>query len=154
MDYFLGVDSGAKGGWAILDKEGNYFIGAAYSSFKQFRDQLLFLSPNFNTRIFAVLEQVWGRPGQNTKATFNQGHNYGGWQATFELLEFPVELISAVKWQKNVLGNFPKGKSKEASLAFATRRWPQLNLKKKDDGLTDALCIAYYARRLHLGKEI
>lgn len=151
FSYFVGIDVGKTGGWAILTGDGSFHSMESFKSYKEFKRKLEYFGSSFPKRFFTVLEQVSAMPGQGVTSMFSFGQNYGGWQALLEILEMPYQLSTPQKWQKAILGTFPKGQSKDRALAFVQRRWPELNLKKKDHGIVDALCIALYARELHLG---
>lgn len=146
MIYFCGIDPGKSGAWAILNEEGALYDNGAGDCFKCLNHKDI-------TPTLTVLEQVHAFPGQGVSSVFSFGANYGGWVATLEILEIPYQLVPPQKWQKAILGSFPKGESKLRALEFAQRRWPTLNLKKKDHGIVDALCIALYAMRLHKGES-
>ncbi len=149
---YMGIDPGKTGGWAIINEIGNVVACKEFTSFKDVRFAIGEVLGVVH-KLFTVLEHVHSFPGQGVKSMFTFGQNYGGWQAALELLELPYELIVPKVWQKEIIGSVPKGMAKKYALAYAQKRWPELNLKKKDDGIADALCIALYAKRLEMGKS-
>jgi len=150
INAYLGIDPGSEtGAWAVINTSEHIETGT-FECFKCFRDSNVISFSN----TFCVLESVHCFPGMNSKAMTNFMTNFGGWQATLELLEISYQLIAPQKWQKQILGSFPKGQSKPRALAFARRKWPKLNLKKKDHGIVDALCIALYAKQLYENTKI
>lgn len=148
MKYFLGIDPGKTGGWAVLDSDGNHIASEVFTNFKTFGKKLDDLEVKA-ADMFGCIEHVHAIPKQGVNSVFTFGSNYGGWLAALEIFFIPHQLIPPVRWQREILGSFPPGESKQRALAFAQRRWPTLNLMKKDDGVVDALCIALYALRLH-----
>lgn len=146
MSYYCGIDPGKTGQWAVIDEDNTLIDRGAGDCFKCLdnRDYVPTLT---------ILEQVHAFPGQGVSSVFSFGTNYGGWIATLEILEIPYQLATPQKWQKVILGSFPKGESKIRALEFAQRMWPKLNLIRKDHGIVDALCIALYAKQLHQGEK-
>lgn len=160
--YYIGIDVGKTGGWAFINEDGTFVSGSGFDTFMDFKKDCECRGPYFKNGCFAVVERVHAFPGQGVTSMFSFGTNYGGWLTTMELLEIPHELVLPQRWQKEILKlNLPKGMksaerrklTKAKALSFAQRKWPTLNLKKKDEGLVDALCIALYALRLHRGKQ-
>jgi crossover junction endodeoxyribonuclease RuvC len=143
--FFAGIDPGGTGGWAILD-EGSNVIVSPYTTFPDFAVRV-----SDYKDISVGLEAVHAMPGQGVSSTFKFGANFGGWEATLQLLKLSYILIPPQRWQKDILGIIPKGESKPRALAYAQRRWPNLDLRKKDSGIVDALCIALYTRKQSTG---
>lgn len=87
-------------------------------------------------------------------------------EGVLDALGLPVRLIQARRWQESVLGALPAGcrghdarrkLRKQQSIAFATRRFPDANLvpgrcRKPQDGISDAIGICEYGRRVLVGK--
>jgi len=75
--------------------------------------------------------------------------DYGKIQMILEILGIGIIEVSARKWQSNLLGSVPTGKTKEASVDYACRIAPWLKdrLKSKTTGRADAICLAEYARQ-------
>lgn len=147
-EYYGGIDVGASGGYAIFNTYG-HIVTKKFTSFKEASEDF----KSIGNKGFVVLEQVSAMPGQGVKSMFSFGSNYGGWQALLEILQIPYQLVIPRKWQAAILGSFPKGESKVRALSFCQKRFPHLNLKKKDDGICDALCIALYAKHLSTMRE-
>lgn len=137
-NFYAGIDVGLTGGWAIIDRHGHIQLDV-FTSFEE-------AAKEFQGKdIFTVLEHAQAWPGQGVTSMFNYGQNFGGWIATLQILRIPFVLTKPQKWQKHILGTFPKGESKIRALAYAQRRYPNLELKKKDSGKIDALLMAQYA---------
>lgn len=145
-DYYIGCDPGQKGAWAILGPN-DYVKTHPFQSFSQFKTEL----ETYQGSLLVGLEKVHGFPGQGANSTFSFGAQFGGWLCLLELMRLPHLLIPPQTWQKAMLGSFPKGESKPRALDYAQRRFPNLNLKKSDDGVVDALLIALYVRKEETG---
>jgi hypothetical protein len=143
---YIGIDPGVTGGWAEISVDGS---SIAYGHFKEGWVEIF---EKFNTLVGhrVYLEKVSASPIMGCTRSFQFGANYGGWLALLEGLKISHTLVTPKTWQKELLGGFPSGQSKQRAFDFARRKWPNLNLKKSDDGIIDALCIAYYGRRENL----
>ena len=110
---------------------------------------------------FAVLELV-GAVGkmrgvtQSPKSMFGFGEGFGMWQAILVCLNIPYRLVRPQEWQKAILKG--TAQDKLASIKYAQSRYPDANLlasprcRVPSDGITDAICIADFARREHRGR--
>lgn len=143
--FYLGIDPGKTGGYALVNREGKIQVISAFHSWTETRNSLL----PFNDIAFCAIEKVASLSGQGVKSTFTFGMNYGAWLAFLELYSISHELIPPPRWQQKLLGHFPKGQSKERSLNFINRRYPHANFKKSEHGKTDAICLALYANLMH-----
>lgn len=146
---FIGIDPGASSGaYALIGSDG---VPTFTSNFTCWKDVGAFLKQFENqTQVLVALEKVNANPVRGAKACFTFGENFGGWQALLQVFNIPYILVPPPRWQKELLGTFPKGESKKRAYSFATKRWPSMNLLVKQDGVIDALCIALYARKEHL----
>jgi hypothetical protein len=147
---YIGIDVGVTGGYAILDNDGVPIKTEIFSGWnhigKVFQD--------FAERIdvLVALEAVSAMRGQGVSSMFTFGANYGGWLSLLETKFIPYILVRPQKWQKAILGSFPKGQSKLRAYDYVRRKYPTMELKQtRDSGVIDALCIAEYARKDHLG---
>lgn len=145
MKVTIGIDPGKTGGWAAIDNKGICIDAEPFTNYSDFAQHVKLILLDYPVSV--VLEQVSAMPGQGVSSMFTFGANYGGWLATLELLKLPFQLVRPQAWQKAILGSFPKGESKARALAYATRLHPDLGLKKKDSGISDAICMAHYGRR-------
>lgn len=141
--WYAGIDPGAKGAWAVVDSEGRLI---ARSEFSGWTDAADFLR-NRDTEGLLGIEKVHAAPGNGVSSSFSFGANYGGWLALLEVLKVPHVHVPPQSWQPKMLGSFPAGDSKKASIAYVNRRYPGLNLKAKDSGVSDAICIALYTSK-------
>ena len=146
MKFFLGIDPGQSGGWAVIDEKGSLLICGLFTE-NQFHE-----SGYHDIIALACLEKVHSMPGQGVVSMFKFGTNFGWWQGVMDALAIPYELITPQRWMKAVLDSGDR--SPEHRMAFARRRWPTAPLtRKKDSGVADALCLAEYARRQIMGGD-
>lgn len=149
MMIIVGIDPGSvSGAFAGIDKDGGVVFSEPFTNWKDVKS--LLTAHRSDIKLIG-LEHVHGYPGMSVKAVSSFMSNFGGWIAALEILELSYELYPPPRWQKAILGSFPRGESKPRALEYARAKWPSLDLKKKDSGEVDALCIAEYARRVNFG---
>lgn len=150
MTYWA-VDPGLTGaaalihdaGVEILDWPGDEVAAA---------DALRWWLEIYGTPTLAVIEQQQAMGGDkfHTSSMFKLAANYGAWLGILGTLKIPVRQVLPARWKR---GYVPAKSPKEASLAVARRLFPAASLdRKKDHNRADALLLADYARRLHLGE--
>jgi len=145
---YIGVDPGAKGAIAVIDQNGDYTDHMMYNeSWFENAKYLSFLKEKTDGKLLVGLEKVASAGGNGVKSSFSFGVNVGGWLATLQILAIPYVLVPPPAWQPKMLGAFPKGDSKKAASAYVERRYPDLKLLKKEQGVADALCIALYVSK-------
>jgi crossover junction endodeoxyribonuclease RuvC len=89
------------------------------------------------------IERAQTMPGQGISSTGRYMEIYGMLQGICATLKIPYQLITPQRWKKAMMFDAPK--EKEASIVFAQRLYPSLELKrKKDHGKADALLLATY----------
>lgn len=143
--WILGVDPGASGAVAAIEKSGpDYWVrdlgGDPSLIANAFRE---IFSVSGADRI-AALEQVHAMPGQGVTSMFSFGASYGACRGILAYACVPYHLVTPSKWKKD-LG---LGKDKDEALAMARRLFPTAELsRKKDIGRAEALLIAEWARR-------
>lgn len=147
---YAASDPGKTGGWAVISSDGIPLFTSAFQDWKS----IYTLLKRFSDRadFMFALEKVHAMPGQGVSSMFSFGMNFGSWCTLLEVLNISHTLVPPQTWQKVILGSFPKGQSKVRALEFAQRKFPSLDLKKKDSGIVDALCLATYLRQHHTGK--
>lgn len=148
MRHYIGIDPGKTGGIAVVDENGEIID---CSLFSKWLDMSVLLQSGYNSgkSSLVLLEEVHAMPGQGVSSMFNFGANYGGWVSLLEATQIPYVSVRPQKWQKYILGTFPKGESKIRAYEYVTKRYPKLNLKKKDSGIVDAICMALYLKDNH-----
>lgn len=139
---FLGIDPGKTGGYAILSTEGKIILFDKFTSWRNISTHSI-----CEEVTFACIEKIAAMPfdRKRLKSFATLMKNYGGWLAILESAETSHELISPQKWHTKILGHFPRGESKKRSLEFVRRKYPYLNLKDSQHGISDAVCLALFA---------
>ena len=100
-------------------------------------------------------------PGQGLTSTLQTGKGFGILLGLLAGLEMPHQVVAAKAWQgKLFTGVKADLDTKIKSEIVAKRIFPSADFRKSDrarvaaDGLTDAACIAEYARRLYSGNGV
>ena len=152
---WIGVDPGAKGGYAVISKSetgqavfaypwDDTFFAMEMANLMQFKEH----------GIVAAVEKVGARPGQGTVSMFNFGKSAGYIEGVLSALGIPYQLVPPAKWKKEFS---LIGKDKKASIATCHKLFPDLDLKRTErcrtdsDGKAEATLLAEYARR-HFGE--
>ena len=152
---YIGVDPGAKGGYAVIFKFDTGQAVFAYSwddSF--FAMEMASLMQMKEHGIVAAVEKVGARPGQGTVSMFNFGKSAGYIEGVLSALGIPYQLVPPNKWKKEFS---LIGKDKQASIETCRKLFPELDLKRTErcrtdsDGKAEATLLAEYARR-HFGE--
>ena len=152
---YIGIDPGAKGGYAVIAKTETGQAVFAYpwdDSF--FAMEMASLMQMKEHGIIAAVEKVGARPGQGTVSMFNFGKAAGYIEGVLSALGIPYQLVPPAKW-KNEFSLI--GKDKQASIVTCRKLFPELDLKRTEqcrtdsDGKAEATLLAEYARR-HFGE--
>lgn len=150
MNYWVGVDPGKTGGLAVVDHNGKYQYSTQFTDWKTHGNTLKTLMSHTDndiaSTVLVAIEKVGAMPRQGVSSMFTFGANFGGWISLLEYLSIPYILVPPIRWQKQILGSFPKGESKERAFKYISSRYPELNIKKSHSGIIDALCLALYIR--------
>jgi hypothetical protein len=149
----LGIDPGLSGGVAaidgtgrivlleptpILDGQVRVFDGRALGDMLRARG-LLWADGCNGSRCYAYIEHAQSMPRQGVASTFAYGVTFGSTIAAVRSLGIGYTLVRPAIW-KRALGL--KGSDKRESIGLAGQHWPELSLRRKDDGLAEALLIA------------
>lgn len=143
--YYVGIDPGANGGYAIIkdhdiefysafDKQS--FIGAMYSLSRS------------QEASRCCLEKVHAMPRQGSVSMFNFGQNYGWLKGVLDAFEIPYQEIPPQTWKKE----FGLNSNKRKSIEVCWQLFPEANLvphnhRTAHDGIAESLLMAEYARR-------
>ena len=143
--YYLGVDPGANGAYAVLngseietygkfDKQG--FLNICYSLSKK------------QEKTRCCIERVHAMPKQGSVSMFNFGVNFGWLKGVLDAFEISYQEIPPQTWKKE----FGLNSKKEKSIEVCQQLFPDANLvphngKKEHDGIAEAILMAEYARR-------
>lgn len=146
---YIGIDPGAKGGYAAI--VGNDTAASPWDD-RQFIEDMRTVAGS--GACIACVEKVGARPGQGTVSMFNFGKNAGYIEGVLSALGIPYQLIPPAKWKKEFS---LIGKDKGASIAACRHLFPELDLKRTErcktdsDGKAEAALLACYAMR-HFGE--
>jgi hypothetical protein len=109
------------------------------------------------TEFHVFFEKAHARPISGVKQCFITGFGYGIIQALLTANNKGFELIEPKRWQKEIFKGLNMDNTKEASVMYCKRKYPEVKFdvfgKAFTDGLTDATCIALYGKRLSEGKH-
>lgn len=155
----LGVDPGLSGALALLSDEGAVVWCRDMPTLRATRSRrevdgptiVAWLEPfrRAESGVRMTIELPSVRPLQHASAGIKTGISWGRVVGIAEALSIPFEVVSPQRWQKAILGDVPKGCSKDMARAMAQRLWPQAELgKRKTQDRSDALCLAEYGRRM------
>lgn len=165
-NLYIGIDMGLNGGICVIDDDEvigrmtPMFIVEAKSKTLDKAELIKFFNYYHNGYdIHVFVEQTHTMPHHGGKCNYSIGEQTGIIHTILTMLQVPFEVISAKKWQKELFKGFTYGDTKEASISFCTRKYPDQSFKaterckKHHDGMTDACCIAIYGKRLMVGKK-
>ena len=148
MKYFLGIDPGKKGGYAVLSEDGRVvslhpfdkgmFLGLLDSAAEH----------GMQPDLRCCLEKVHAMPKQGAVSMFSFGESYGWLKGCLDLARIPYQEIPPQTWKKE----FGLNSDKELSAEVCRQLFPDAPLipagcRKPHDGMAEALLMAEYARR-------
>ena len=144
---FIGIDPGKTGAAALITEEGNHKIldypGDPSLIVDTFREWTLTYEI-----IMAALEKVSARPRQGVVSMFTFGRNLGAWEGIISAFSIPFMMPTPRQWQKGIVDPKAGNDTKTRSLNTARRLFPDASLsRKKDHGRSDALLLAFWAKR-------
>ena len=154
----IGIDNGLSGGLvavsahtgAVIDKTVMPTIHRLKKSEVDTRKVYEWITALNSPFIFAIEEPL--HHARSSQAVRSMAISFGKLLGLAESRQWDSRCVSVHKWQKVMLGNTPKGKTKEAALAVANELAPEeCWLKSKrattpHDGMIDAFLIARYIR--------
>lgn len=143
---YIGIDPGQSGGLVSLAGGGSVFAAEKMPPTERdicdwFRSQVPGQSP-----ARALLEKVSASPQMGTVSAFTFGKGYGGLRMALTAAGIAFDDVRPQVWQ-SAMGCLTKG-NKNVSKAKAQALFPRV---KVTHAIADALLIAEYCRRLHLG---
>lgn len=154
--FIIGIDPGASGAVAILEKSGKLVhvfdmpsveLMAGGKAKKRVSPEMLAdeLKLYADQGAIAVVEQVGAMPGQGVSSMFAFGESFGLAKGVLAGLGIPTSTVTPGKWKKFMGVNA----GKDGSRAKAAQLWPNQagEFKRvKDDGRAEAALIAEWAR--------
>lgn len=140
---YVGIDPGRKGAAALLHPEGILVERAPADSASCVR-LLKSWQECWKIRLAAVEQMV---PWKGILAAFTLGEHTGMWLGILAALGIPHLTVRAQAWQRRVVDPKAGSGPKARALATASRLFPEVELGPGDDGMADAMLIAFWARR-------
>lgn len=150
MNYFIGIDGGVSGAWAIISEDLKEV--EVYKWPKELSDLVDLFEDILEEREIALvaLERQQAAPRQRASSVFTLGENYGMWQAAFAFMRLPYIIVAPKVWMYKTFDSIKrKEETKTVSLAHAKRRFPMAPIGK-DHNKADAVNIALYARNKYV----
>lgn len=154
---YIGIDPGKKGGYAIIDSYNpNPDLRLIVKPWDdaEFRYDMYSIcldnEPLKQDHIVCAVEKVGAMPHQGVVSMFNFGASYGFIQGVLTAYGIPYQLVPPGVWKRE-FSIVQKGKT--GSVDVCKRLFPDVSLfptercRKESDGMSDALCLAEYARR-------
>lgn len=144
---YIGVDVGAKGGFALIDSETQNVEVSMWDD-KSFAERMRSLKESGKPCV-ACVEKVSAMPGQGVAGMFRFGQSLGYIIGVLSGLNIPFQLVPPQTWKKEFsLIHQDKAKSIET----CQRLFPQVNLipprcRKASDGEAESLLLAAFASR-------
>ena len=148
---FFGIDPGANGGMAVLGAGGGIISSIKMPQTE--RDVWDWINESWTSTPVAMIERVHSMPAQGIASAFTFGKGYGGLRMALIAASIPFEEVNPEKWVKG-LGIPKRGKTESKTTwknrlkARAQQLFPEAEVTLKT---SDALLIAEYCRRYHLG---
>lgn len=144
--YYLGIDCGAHGGFALLENT-EVKLARAFDpgEFLDLINELM--RAQQATR--CCLEKVSAMPGQGVTSMFSFGQSYGWLKGVLDLGEIAYQEIRPQQWKKEFGLNSDKAKSVDV----CRQLFPKVDLLRTPkcriphDGIAESLLMAEYARR-------
>ena len=145
-----GIDPGAKGGLCFMESLTKEILYVCPMPMLEKELDYTKVSDLFWEYVpdKIIIEHVHAMPNQGVVSMFNFGRMYGGLKGiahvycvnnvvTARPKEWQKALFGLVKWDKSVGINFVKDRFPDTKIILPRCR-------KEHDGITDAICIAYY----------
>jgi crossover junction endodeoxyribonuclease RuvC len=156
MSFIIGIDPGASGAVAILERSGRLVqvfdmpaveVVVGGKAKRRVSPEMLAAELRlYNVAdTIAIVEQVSAMPGQGVSSMFAFGEAFGLVKGVLAGLAIPVQTVTPGKWKKALQLNA----GKDASRAKAAALWPDQagEFKRvKDDGKAESALIAYWGR--------
>lgn len=148
---YIGVDPGKKGGYAVIDADGNVDVHpwddeGFIERMRKCRSENGF----YARKIVACVEKVGARPGQGVTSMFSFGKSAGFIEGVLTALGIGYQLVPPMTWKREFsLIQAEKRQSVETAkkLFPGVSLLPGARCRTESDGMAEALLMAEYARR-------
>jgi len=157
----LGIDTGKRGGFVIIDESGKVIDKLIMPVIDKEYDVTTILSflEDHKDVDFAVIEKIHAMFQVPAKTTFEMGKGYGIVLGLLYNFKIKFYEVTPKQWQKKIHVNCLASRAKDKSYYIFNREFPELaetfkispkgnKTLKPHDGLIDALLIAEYGRRV------
>lgn len=152
---FMGIDPGAFGAVAILDKDSRELVIIDMPTLKVKRGPRVVnqvdghmladaLRGHATADTSALIEKVHAMPGQGVSSMFSFGRAAGIVEGVLAGLSIPFELIPPATWTKSMRTFGGKDGSRQRAQELFPD-YAHLFARKKDDGRAEAALLACYA---------
>lgn len=158
---FIGIDLGLDGGLAFFDADRKGLTIEPMPTVGQKRREIdapavcrwlrTLQAEGWKPEVW--IEDVAARPKQGVTSMYRFGEGAGVIKGICAALGLPLRTVAPQKWQRSVIGKFPKGESKGYAARTAARLFPEVDFRKSErctnqhEGMVDAALIAYYGSR-------
>ncbi len=156
------IDPGKSGGIAVLDENGkilHLWIMPVINSTKSLKEYDIpkiakifeTLKEQYSGNINIILEKATIIPISGSKSIASTFYCNGIFQGILTSFKLPFQIVRAIDWQKIVFVGMNRKDTKQASIMFCQRKYPDQDFRPTErsrnpsDGLTDAVCMAYYS---------
>jgi len=149
MTYYLGVDPGKSGGFALLDSVGQVLhTTKMLDTEAEIVEWLVEIQHRWGSyqgaRISGMLERAASSPQMGVRSAFTFGRNYGTLRTALTAALIPFDTVHPSKWQR-ALGCLSRG-DKNVTKRRAAELFPSVTMTH---AIADACLIAEYCRRVH-----
>lgn len=152
--YFIGIDPGANGGFAIMTEAGVFDVNPFD---KKYLVKWMRVLGGLTCEKTACLEKVGAMPKQGVVSMFNFGKNAGYIEGVLDTVGINFQSVTPQEWKKEFGLISKKGtetkEKKQASIDKCKELFPDVSLRKTarcttdSDGMAEALLIAEFCRR-------
>lgn len=137
--YYLGVDPGKSGAFALIHEDGQFFKSIKLSETQ--RDVYDWVKEYERNIVYAAIEKVHSMPRQGVASSFKFGESFGYCQGILVGLQVSFTLVRPQEWQK-ALKCMSKG-DKNVTKNKAQQFWPK---ERITHAIADSMLIAYWAK--------
>ena len=151
LEIFLGIDPGAHGAVAVLDRNGNLIAVHDMPAIEENNGRLATNAPLLAAVVAksqatrAYVEFVGARPTDAKASAFSFGRARGVIEGVAGALAIPVTFITPPTW-KRAAGIAPGPENKDQARARAIARWPgqaEMFARKRDLDRAEAALIGW-----------
>ena len=144
-DIYIGIDPGKSGAIASIDNLNMKAWKCPDNASDMCHLFHLILGWHAADSIHVLMERVWARPNNASRAAFNYGVNYGQWFGVLASYEITPELILPAHWMK--FYDMKKGMEYQDRKRWVKAKAQELYPKIKVTLVNaDAILIAHYLK--------